>query len=365
MSDVISIRKVSALFEEVKSNGKRERDPLPALILDMHFAHSAIMFEQFPREHEWGRYSKRYKHDPSFIQAREVWKEEYVRTHKRNLANRTWGNRVKMTTAERAEYCSQFAANGNFHRGISFGFDMFEDTRILPPVPVEVVPPPVPVEDVPPPVPAEDVPPPVPAEDVPPPGPVEVVPPPVPVEDVPPLVPAEEVPPVPPFAEQADDVFIVGNSDDNDEVEGQVPAPPDVVVIVGVPTSPTPPASRLSRIKDCDEEDESESASVLSTPSRFMWDTERDGELPEVVTPPGGWRWQLLNLPTPPTPTIPPTPPPVPPSPPTSPTPPPVDVDSHPLPPRRSRRIAMMTPPVLRRSPRLALLPRVSYVGMF
>ena len=293
------------------------------------------MFEQFPREHEWGRYSKRYKHDPSFIQAREVWKEEYVRTHKRNLANRTWGNRVKMTTAERAEYCSQFAANGNFHRGISFGFDMFEDTRILPPVPVEVVPPPVPVEDVPPPV------------------------------------PAEEVPPVPPFAEQADDVFIVGGSDDNVEVEDQEPAPPDVVVIVGgsddndeveyqIPTSPMPPASRLSRITECDEGDKSESASVLSTPSRFLWDTERDGELPEFETPPGG----RPALPMPPTPPVPPTPPPVPPSPPTSPTPPPV-VDSHLPPPRRSRRIAMMTPPVLRRSPRLALLPRVSYVGMF
>ena len=111
---------------------------------------------------------------------------------------------------------------------------------------------------------------------------------------------------VPPLAEQADEVFIVGGSDDNDEVEDQVPAPLDVVFIVGG-------SNDNEEVKD--------------------------------------------QAPTSPSP-------PVPPSPPTSPTPPPV-VDSHLPPPRRSRRIAMMTPPVLRRSPRLALLPRVSYVGMF
>lgn len=46
------------------------------------------------------------------------------------------------------------------------------------------------------------------------------------------------------------------------------------------------------------------------------------------------------------------------------PPPPPPVVEHPPHQPRRSRRIAAMTPPVLRRSPRLALLPRVSYVGM-
>jgi hypothetical protein len=105
------------------------------------------------------------------------------------------------------------------------------------------------------------------------------------------------------IAEQADDVFIVGGSDDNDDAEDQVPAPPDVVFIV----------------QGSDDNDEVND--------------------------------QVPTSPSPPVPPSPPTPPPA--------------VDSHPPPQRRSRRIAMMTPPVLRRSPRLALLPRVSYVGMF